>query len=460
MSWTQSLYDRLPTWLQHCAVSLYGVHWKRERFGPGHAEELAGYEAREAMPSGERDAWIDARLREILAGAAEHVPYYRDRWRAAEANAARAGRLQELPITEKDDLRGAAGAFCREDMHPRPVYRLLTSGSTGTPIETRWTKRERRRSFALREARSARWAGVSFREPRATFSGRLVVPAERTGGPFHRYNAAERQVYLSAFHLSADTASAYIAAMHRHGTRWLTGYAVSFYLLATFMLDQGLEPPPLAAVITTSEKVTPEMREVMERAYGCKVYEEYSSVENISFASECREGGLHVSPDAGIVELVRSDGSPAGPGEEGEVVATGLIRAYQPLIRFRLGDRARWAEEPCPCGRDFPLLAEVCGRIEDVVVAPDGRQLVRFHGLFIEQPHVVQAQVIQDALDHLTIRVVGTDAFGPDDELDIQARVRARLGPAVRCTVERVSAIPTTATGKYRAVISKLEKDA
>ncbi len=87
-----------------------------------------------------------------------------------------------------------------------------------------------------------------------------------------------------------------------------------------------------------------------------KVYEEYSTVESALFASECEYGRLHVSPEVGIVEILRPDGTPCEPGEIGEVVATCLFRSYQPLIRFKLGDLTAWDPEPCPCGRQMPVI--------------------------------------------------------------------------------------------------------
>src|SRR5437773_1383570 len=125
------------------------------------------------------------------------------------------------------------------------------------------------------------------------------------------------------------TARLYVDAMRRHGIKWLTGYAVSYYVLARFMLQQGLRLHQLKAVITTSEKLTPEMRLIMEDAFGCRVYEEYSTVENACFASECEQGRLHLSPDVAYVEILRPNGGPCEPGEIGEVVATPLMRRYQ-----------------------------------------------------------------------------------------------------------------------------------
>jgi phenylacetate-CoA ligase len=247
-----------------------------------------------------------------------------------------------------------------------------------------------------------------------------------------------------------------VEGLRRHSVQWLTGYAVSYYLLAKFILKQRLEVPPLKAVVTTSEKVTSSMREAMERAYRCRVFEEYSTVENAVFASQCEQGRLHVSPDACVLEILRSDGTACDPGEVGEVVATCLLRSYQPLIRFRLGDLAAWDPEPCPCGRAMPVIKEVVGRIEDVVVGPDGRQMVRFHGVFVDQPHIREGQIVQESLDRMRVKVVPSVGFGEADVEDIITRVQQRLGKEVKVIVEPVNEISRTKAGKFQAVVSKI----
>ena len=415
---------------------------------------VKGYEARERWTKEQWQSWQRERVRLLLTDASQHVPYYRSAWSNDVKRAALRGDLSAIPLLEKDALRSQPEAFVNERMPGFPRWTFHTSGTTGTPIKTMWRIPEIRDSLAVREARSARWAGVSFSLPRATFSGRMVEPDPHSAGPFYRYNAVERQAYLSPFHLGPATAAKYVEALRRTGAQWLTGYAVSYYLLARYILEQNLRVPPLRAVITTSEKVTEEMRALMQEAYRCRVYEEYSTVENALFASECEHGRLHVSPDVGVVEILRPDGTACRAGEVGEVVATCLMRRFQPLIRFRLGDLAAWDDQPCPCGRSMPVLKEVVGRIEDVVVGPDGREMVRFHGIFTDQPHVREGQIVQEALERITVRIVPTPEFGEDDVRDIVHRVQQRLGSEVRVRVERVAAIPRTASGKYKAVVS------
>jgi len=455
MSVLDVIYAKLPVYAQHVAVSTYGVYWNWLRFGPGYESYLRGYLERELYTADNWKNWQAQRLQDVLAGAL-CVPYYAQTWTKSQKVAARSGRLSELPLLEKDPIRVAPRDFLRTDMHSSRSLTFYTSGSTGTPIASIWTIPELRDSLALRESRSARWADVSFKMPRATFSGRMAEPKPDSKGPFYRFNLAERQVYFSPFHLRPDTAGKYIAALHRHKIEWGTGYAVSFYLLARFMLENEIIPPGLKAIITTSEKLTPEMRIIMERTYGCRVYEEYSTVENAIFASECEHGRLHVSPDVSVVEILRPDGSPCAPNEAGEVVVTTLARSYQPLIRFRLGDVAMWDDQPCPCGRQMPVIKEVVGRIEDVVIGSDGRQMVRFHGVFVNQPHIREGQVIQDALDLVRVKVVPSGNFGQEDVDDIIHRVQHRLGVSVKVIVELVDEIPRTKAGKFQAVISKI----
>ena len=456
----EAVYRRAPVGMQNAMVSAFGAYWHWVRFGPGFQQAVKGFRHRESLTAEGWQRWTRARLGELLAVAAEEVPYYTQEWDKGTKAAARAGRLQELPLLGKEPLRQNPRAFLRRGHVPLKTLVHHTSGSTGTPIAVSWKIREYRSALALREARSAGWAGVSFRMPRATFSGRLVEPDPESRGPYHRFNAVERQVYFSAFHLRPDTAESYVRALWKDRAEWLTGYAVSWYLLAALIIEQGLKTPPLRAVITTSEKVTPAMRQVMQTAYGCQVFEEYSTVENVLFACECEQGRLHVSPDAGIVEILRDDGSPCDPGEQGEVVATCLLRTYQPFIRYRLGDIAAWDPDPCPCGRSMPVLKEVAGRLEDVVYGPDGRQMVRFHGLYLGLPGVRCGQVIQETVSRIRVKVEASAEYSDLIGDEIARRVRERLGPGVTVTVEPVECIPRGPGGKFRAVVSKLEKGA
>lgn len=451
------VYAKMPYSVQDLMFSAYGAYWRWARLGGNFLSLVDEFVKRESYSRMDWQDYQISQLKKILKICVEHVPYYRSTWTDDQKQAAYEGQLSNLPALEKTHLRDNAKNFIQHQKPSGLNFSFHTSGTTGTPIESNFTLKELRTSMAVREARSANWADVSFKLPRATFSGRLVVPDPEETKRIYRYNAAERQLYFSPFHLQSETAKYYINGLQKYNTHWITGYAVSIYLLAKYAFDQKLEVPKLRAVITTSEKLTASMREVIARVFQCGVFEEYSTVESALFASECECGRLHLSPDIGYVEILDREGNPCQPGEVGEIVATCLFRHYQPLVRFRLGDLAAWDDQPCKCGRAMPVLKEVVGRIEDLVTTQDGRQLVRFHGLFVDQPNVVEGQVIQETLNDFVIKVVGTDSFDKQDEQEIRKRMQQRLGFGVNVQIDKVNLIPRTAAGKFKAVISKVK---
>jgi phenylacetate-CoA ligase len=458
MSRIDKIYSSLPVYGQHMAVSSYGLYWYFLRFGRGYNKYLKEYRYREKWLKCQWDIWQQNKLIELLQMSTENVPYYKYEWDKKAREAARLGLLKELPLLGKEPIRSTPEYFLRTDRKFLKKYCFHTSGSTGTPIKAYFTANEIRKTTAIREARSANWAGVSYKIPRATFSGRLVEPDPNSLGPFYRFNLIENQVYFSPFHLKPDTAKYYISALKKHKIKWITGYAVSLYLLAKFIVEKKLSIPVLNAVITTSEKLTDNMRKIMEIAYNCKIYEEYSTVENVLFASECKKGNLHVSPDIGIVEILRPDNTHCEPGEIGEVVTTCLFREYQPFIRYRIGDLAAWDDQPCSCGIHMPIIKDVVGRIEDVVIGPDGRRLVRFHGIFVDQPHIREGQIIQEKINLIKVKIITTDGFNDHDIEEVKNRILKRLGKHVKVMIEIVEQIPRTKSGKFQAVISRLRQ--
>jgi phenylacetate-CoA ligase len=191
------------------------------------------------------------------------------------------------------------------------------------------------------ECRIRNWANLSIKDGRGMIGGRRVVTQSDSNGPFYRYNYFEDQIYFSAYHISSNTTQDYVNAIEKYKPSYMTGYAMSNHILARFIEQNNLKVSPLKAVITSSEKLTMEMRDTFARVYGCKTYDSYSGVEACSLISECEFGKLHVSPDVGYIEFIKEDGSYANLGEYGEMVCTGFLNYDQPLIRYRIGDVAK-----------------------------------------------------------------------------------------------------------------------
>jgi len=461
----ERVYGRLPVPLQHVAVSGYGLVRRHRRLGGRFRAYRQECAEREWWPAERWRTWQRQRLREVLE-LAWAAPASRRQLAGAgltldDCRQLELADLERVPALAKDELRRDPQGFCAGGAPPRGAGVYHSSGSSGTPVTVYFSNDDFRRSFALRDARYAASAGVDYSLPRATFSGRRVSPDADGAGPFHRYNAVERQVYLSPYHLGPATAAAYVAALRAHRPAWLTGYAGSIALLARLALEQGLECPPLRAVITAAEPVPPSLREDCPRVFGCPVTEEYGLIEQAAFALECPQGSLHVSLDAALVEILDEDGRRCQPGEVGEIVGTSFLRTAQPLLRYRTGDLGALREGACACGRETPILESLEGRVDDVVATPDGRRVGRLSTVPKNLPGLLACQFVQERADRLVARVVCDGELLAETEGALRARLRERLGSAIAVEVEQVGpdALERTARGKIRGLVSRLPRE-
>ncbi|HEY9722335.1 MAG TPA: acyl-CoA reductase [Oscillatoriaceae cyanobacterium] len=83
--------------------------------------------------------------------------------------------------------------------------------------------------------------------------------------------------------------------------------------------------------------------------------------------AHCTGSVHHVHADHVYLEILDPHThAPVGPDAIGEVVVSNLNRRLMPLVRYRIGDMARWVPEPCPCGRPG-LRFELLGRVEETI---------------------------------------------------------------------------------------------
>ncbi len=453
------IYKYAPIFIQNIGISIYGYKWKKRRFGGIFKNEYKQYINREYFT---RNDWIkyqNSELKKLLNHAQKEVPYYKVLFKKnnIDVNKIDLKTLKEVPFLEKSTLRELGEKTLLSFKKEKGGEFYSSSGSTGTPTKILFSSAMHQRWSAAFEARIRNWAGLSIKNSRGTIGGRRVVLEGESKGPFYRYNYFEKQVYFSAYHINSANTSNYIEAMNKYELDYMTGYAMSNYFLARFIEDNNFKAPKLKAVITSSEKLTEEMRNTFKRVYGCKTYDSYSGVEACGLISECEYGKLHISEDVGHIELIKEDGTNADLGEIGEMVCTGFLNYDQPLIRYRIGDMARLSLiQSCECKRNMPIIDEIIGRVEDTVVGQDGRQMVRFHGIFINIPKIIEGQIIQHTFSQFEIKLVTSKQLSLEEIDLIGQRMKSQLGK-IELNINKVESIPRNNNGKFQAVISHVK---
>ncbi len=179
----------------------------------------------------------------------------------------------------------------------------------------------------------------------------------------------------------------------------------------------------------------------------------------VIFAGECdRHGGKHLFDEYGVTEMIDDDGRPVPDGQPGMLTGTTLWNRGMPLIRYRTGDLSALSSVPCDCGRGLGRLADIATKAEDIVITPDGRFVspsVLTHP-FKPFDQLRASQIIQDAADHVLVKLVPTAAFTDTHRQQLVAGLRLRLGDAMRIVTQIVDDIPSEKSGKFRWVICRL----
>jgi phenylacetate-CoA ligase len=393
-------------------------------------------------------------LNKIL-GLAAKAPYYQPKLAQAGISG---------PLTSLDDLRRLP-TLSKQTLRERPrdlltgvppwgTKTLRSSGTTGTPTDLYYTRRFHQEGLAYFQARLRSWAGIRHRDRRAMFGVRKVCNFDQAAPPFWRPSPVENLVYYSIYHLGPANLPHYVDHLAHWRPQLIMGYPSALNLVARHLLETNRRLS-IPVAITTSETVTPEMRQSIETAFQCRLFDQYGAVEGTHFVSQCEHGRYHVSPERGLIEILDGD-MPAPPGREGRVVVTGLENSLQPLLRYEIGDVAHWAEEQdCPCGRQMPILGGIEGRYEDYCSLPDGRRMLRFDTVFKGVATIVEAQVVQEEADRFTINVVPTPEFTPADRQKLVDNFRLHAGN-VRVEVVTLDHIARTQSGKFRAVINRM----
>ncbi len=409
----------------------------------------------EARPS-EQLAVRQARsLCALVRHAAARVPLYRDLYAAHGIDAGEfngCDDLHRLPIVDKQILREAGAAAISIDA-PRRRVMISTSGSSGEPFE-----------FPI-DRRYDRWRQAQCLRPYLRGGRRLrdqvLVLAGRPGT---RTRWLSRLGLLREWRFDCGADPARIAEAWRAlAPDVLQGYPSSLRSLAVHCLDRG-EPliPAPRLLFTDSELLTPDTRALLEPAFGTSAIDIFGSFETDNIAWQCAaRDGYHIATDCVVLEIVR-DGQPVPLGDEGEIVVTVLRNRTFPFIRYNLGDIGRLSTRTCSCDSPFPLLANVQGRANDLIVLSGGRRRTSLdvsHRIGRNTDAIRHYQLRQVEIGRFELLIVPSSRFADAERERIMSVFRAALGN-VEVEIRLVDAIPRDRSGKRRAFVSQLALDA
>lgn len=417
---------------------------------------LREYEAAQWRSEDEIRALQWRKLKALLEFCWREVPYYREQWRGLGMHPddiRDPTDFARLPLLDKDDIRANFDALQATSLRGRLLFKN-TGGSSGVPLRFGYTRESNDRRNAVMW-RGYGWAGARMgRRTLYLWGGAVGDPSRAHLVKERIYHAAFNRRIVNTFGMTEANMAAFADAVDRARPEVIVGYVGPLVRLAEWLLATGRRVHAPESLLGAAEPLYDFQRDLVERAFGGRMYNTWGCREFMLLASECgHRDGLHVNADHVVLETLAP--------RQGEVVVTDLHNYGMPFIRYRNGDLATTMAGRCACGRGLPRLASVDGRKLDALRTRAGHVVP---GEFF--PHMLkdvaglrQYQVVQHRLDALEITLVRGDDFD-DVALDyIRREVAKVVGDAWTLEFRFVEHIAPNASGKFRVTRCELPVD-
>lgn len=444
----QKIYLNLPRPLQNISLSMFGAKLYKERFTGDIPIEYSG-NLTLLKNFNEQDFIAQtARLRMLIKHCKDYVPFYKPYLSAINPDAIYAEDLSKLlPTITKSDVLASPLQFISQ--HPNIHANLKTantSGSSGTPLSIKYTDESRRINYAIYNAALAQF-GCHYRSKSTTFAGRILYkdPKQKPD----RYDFFNKTQYISSYFISEQTIKHYVNALNYWQPEFIDTYPSAILSLIKLANEHHLQlniRPKM--ILTSSENLSDDARALIENTFKTTVVDHYGCTEMAINAFSIGKG-YFANPRFSIIELQPSFDN------HYEVITTGLLNFGMPLLRYKIGDMLSR-------GSDAPeyTFDSVDGRLEDIIVTPEGRKIGRMDPAFKGVEGIAQSQIIQSKIDLITIYVVldkqKRELFNPSLLIN---NIKERTSQLIEVAVIITEHIEKGSNGKFKAVISNIKSN-
>lgn len=451
----KKLYNLSPIFMQNFMVTTSGYQRNLNRYGKAY------YEHRKFLE--QFDGWsLDQKLeyqRKELISLVQHTnnnsPFYRRLYKDIDLPAIKyVEDLKLLPIVDKEMLRENI-----EDVvtiSRKKAVEGHTGGTTGKSLVVYSRVEDSMKRMAVLDHFKARVGFEHRKMKRATFNGKHIIPPGQGIKVFWRYNHACKQMIYSSFHLTEENMRYYVESLNMFRPQAIDGFFMSMCDIAGYIERHNikLDFTPVA-IFPTSETLTKPGRELLERAFNCKVYDQYASSEGAPFVTECEHQKLHIELSTGVFEQLNENSN--------EILVTSFTTYGTPLIRYRIGDSMIFSHEnySCTCGREGLIIKEIQGRRLDYLYTAGGGKIsaANIANGFKNVPNaIIRAQVVQDRVGEILISIeIDKNRYESHCDDVIIKEFENKFGNDTKVFIRHVDSISREVSGKYRLVVNNVK---
>lgn len=410
----------------------------------------------------ELEAYQLKRFKIIIGHARKNVPYYRnllDGLKLGPKDFKSIEDIKRIPALDKETLRKNFKSLQAVNIRKFKPQLCRTSGTSGEPVEFYQDKPSNILEFCY-YWRYWSWAGYRLGMPFAEFTLRHFL--DKGMKDISDRSAITGRLMLNPAQLSHEKINDFVSAIKNHKALFLKGSPSSIFTFANLLKNKGCNNLCFRAVFTAGEILFPYQRKRIEDTFHCKIFDSYGHMERAVAICQCPLGRYHVNSDYGILEIEEDKKLSSTGTMAGRVIGTSLYNFAMPLIRYKIDDivEVRADKSRCECGRGLPICENIIGRAQDIIVTPDGRMLSNVFILFDILEGALWAQIIQEDVSKLKIKIIKGDNFSANSEQEFLRRLKEMMGDKAQLEIEHPpqDILETLLTQKYKPVVSHVKR--
>jgi len=369
---------------------------------------------------------------------------------------------EDLPVMEKSDYQDDLRELLSDGYTKKNTYIANTSGSSGHPFFFAKNKDAHAMTWALVQNRYG-WHRINLHSKQARFYG---IPLETTSNRQEKIkDLILNRDRFPVFDLSDEVLRSYLSKFMKFKFEYIYGYTNSLVLFARYLIRNNIslkdKCPSLRLCITTSEVLTDEDRDILSKAFGVSVVNEYGVSEvGAIIAFESRESNWLLNRETIFLEIVDSNHSLLSDGKVGDIIVTDLNNKAMPFIRYKVGDLGIIKKGIVV--DSYKILDSIQGRTNDNIRLPSGKISPGLTFYYISRSILESSGVLKEfiirqvELDTFIFDVVSDKPLNNWEVKDIEDKMSTYLEPGLKLRINRVAKINRPPSGKIKHFYSEL----
>jgi len=363
--------------------------------------------------------------------------------------------LQDFPVVNKNIIREDYSQFISKQHNPESLYKVTTSGSTGTPFTAYQDGIKRARHTA---------DNIIFNEKAKLRLGDKLYYFRiwnkiNQKGRFKKY--MQNIVECDAGVFTKDALEQLLNQLREDvASKSMLAYSSTYEALATKIAEYNLstEGIQMTSIITMSERLPEHSKEALRTMFCCPVVSRYSNMENGFIAQQCLEENneYHINTASFHIEILQfNNDRQVEQGEMGRIVVTDLFNFGMPIIRYDTGDVAIM-NDSSSCEWNTAVFSKVFGRKVDFIFSTDDN-IISPHVItntMWKYPDIQQFQFVQKGKTNYLLKLNSAE-LSKSLEKEIVTDFRSYLGNNAEIKFEYVNEIPVLNSGKRKKIVNE-----